>query len=78
MEDNIHEKELSKEIILFFEKNFPLGEVTFKSKDDLLNFYVNEEVVVNDQLKILLEKLKPVPYNKIKIAENTSSSKFFF
>ena len=71
MEDNIHEKELSKEIILFFEKNFPLGEVTFKSKDDLLNFYVNKEVEVNDQLKNLLEKLKPDPYNKIKIAENT-------
>ena len=55
-----------------------LGEVTFKNKDELLNFYVNKEVEVNDQLKNLLKKLKPFPYNKIKIAENASSSKFFF
>ena len=71
MAENTHEKELSKEIRLFFEKKFPLEEVTFKKKDDLLNYYVDKEAELNDQLKKLLEKIKPVPYNKMKIAQNT-------
>ena len=32
MSENTHEKELSKEIRHFFEKAFPLEEVTFKKK----------------------------------------------
>ena len=71
MSENTHEKELSKKLCQFFEKNFPLKEEIFKKKDDLLNFYVNKELELNDQLKNLFEKLKPIPYNKIKIAENT-------
>ena len=71
MSENTHEKELSKEIRHFFEKAFPLEEVTFKKKDDLLNYYVDKEVELNDKLKQLIEKIKPVPYNKMKIAHNT-------
>ena len=71
MTENTHEKELSKEIRHFFEKAFPLEEVTFKKKDDLLNYYVDKEVELNDKLKKLFEKIKPVPYNKMKIAQNT-------
>ena len=71
MEDNEHDKEVSKRIRQFFEKKFPLEEVVFKTKDELLNYYVDKEIELNDQLKELLDKLKPVPHNKMKIAHNT-------
>ena len=71
MEENEHDKEVSKAIRQFFEKKFPLEEVEFKSKDELLNYYVDTELKLNDDLKNLFEKLKPVPYNKMKFANNT-------
>jgi hypothetical protein len=71
MEENEHDKEVSKIIRQFFEKKFPLEEVIFKNKYELLNYYVDKEIELNDQLKELLDKLKPVPYNKMKIAHNT-------
>ena len=71
MEDNEHDKEVSKAIRQFFEKKFPLEEQNFKTKDELLNFYVDKEIELNDALKNLFERIKPVPHNKIKIAHNT-------
>ena len=71
MEDNEHDKEVSKAIRQFFEKKFPLEEQNFKTKDELLNFYVDKEIELNDALKKLFERIKPVPHNKIKIAHNT-------
>ena len=71
MEENEHDKEVSKAIRQFFEKKFPLEEVEFKSKDELLNYYVDTELKLNDDLKNLFEKLKPVPFNKMKFANNT-------
>ena len=71
MQDENHEKEVSKAIQKFFEKTFPLEEKVFNSKGDLLNYYVDKEVELNDELKSLFEKLNPVPYNKMKIAHNT-------
>ena len=71
MEDNEHDKEVSKAIRQFFEKKFPLEEQNFKTKDELLNFYVDKENELNEALKNLFEKIMPVPYNKMKIAKNT-------
>ena len=71
MEDNEHDKEISKAIRQFFEKKFPLEEVVFKKKDELLNYYVDKEIELNEELKSLLDKIKPVPFNKVKIANNT-------
>ena len=71
MEDNEHDKEVTKAIRQFFEKKFPLEEKIFKTKTDLLNYYVDIEIELNDQLKELFEKIKPVPYNKMKVAHNT-------
>ena len=71
MEDKSHEKEVSTAINHFFEKRFPLEQQSFKSKKEFLDFYVDLEVQINDELKVLLEKIKPVPINKIKVAHNT-------
>lgn len=71
MEDKSHEKEVSTAINHFFEKRFPLEQQSFKSKKEFLDFYVDLEVQLNDELKVLLEKIKPVPINKIKVAHNT-------
>ena len=71
MEDSAHDQEVSKRIQHFFEKKFPLEEQIFKTKDDLLNYYVDKEIELNDELKSLFEKIKPVPYDKKKIAHNT-------
>ena len=71
MEDNSHENEISTAINHFFEKRFPFEKGSFKSKKDFLDFYVDLEVQLNDELKLLLEKIKPVPINKIKVAHNT-------
>ena len=68
MEDD---KEASKMIRLFFEKKFPLEQEVFKTKDELLNYYVDKEIELNEQLKDLLDKIKPLSYNKKKIAHNT-------
>ena len=71
MEEGEHDKEVSKAIRHFFENKFPLEEKEFKSKDELLNYYVDTELRLNKDLKNLFEKLKPVPYNKMKFANNT-------
>ena len=71
MEENTHEEEVSKVITEFFEKKFPLEKKKYKTKNDLLDFYVNLEVELYDELKATLESIKPVPINKIKVAENT-------
>ena len=71
MEDNSHEKEVSMAINHFFEKKFPLERQEFKSKKEFLDFYVDLEVQLTDELKNLLDKIKPVPINKIKVAHNT-------
>ena len=71
MEESEHDKEVSKAIHRFFEKQFPLEEVEFKSKDQLLNYYVDIESQLNTELKNIYEKLKPVPFNKMKFANNT-------
>ena len=71
MEDKSHEKEVTATINHFFEKRFPLEQQSFKSKKEFLDFYVDLEVQLNDELKFLLEKIKPVPINKIKVAHNT-------
>ena len=71
MEDKSHEKEVSTAINHFFEKRFPLEKRSFQSKKEFLDFYVDLEVQLNDELKVLLEKIKPVPINKIKVAHNT-------
>ena len=71
MEDSAHDQEVSKRIQHFFEKKFPLEEQIFKTKDDLLNYYVDKEIELNDELKSLFEKIKPIPYYKKKIAHNT-------
>ena len=67
----MHEQEVSKAIRQFFEKKFPLEEKIFKTRDDLLNYYVDKEVELSDELKALFEKIKPVPYDKKKIAYST-------
>ena len=71
MEENTHEEEVSKVITEFFEKKFPLEKKKYKTKNDLLDFYVNLEVELYDELKATFESIKPVPINKIKVAENT-------
>ena len=71
MEDKSHEKEVSTAINHFFEKRFPLEKRSFESKKEFLDFYVDLEVQLNDELRVLLEKIKPVPINKIKVAHNT-------
>jgi hypothetical protein len=71
MEDKSHEKEVSTAINHFFEKRFPLEKRSFQSKKEFLDFYVDLEAQLNDELKVLLEKIKPVPINKIKVAHNT-------
>ena len=71
MEDNAHDKEVSKAIRQFFEKKFPLEEKIFKTRDDLLDYYVDKEIELNDELKALYEKIKPVPHDKKKIAQST-------
>ena len=71
MEDKSHEKEVSTAINHFFEKRFPLEKRSFQSKKEFLDFYVDLEAQLNDELRVLLEKIKPVPINKIKVAHNT-------
>ena len=71
MEENTHEKVVSEAITQFFEKKFPLEKKKYKTKNDLLDFYVNLEVQLYDELKATLDSVKPVPINKIKVAENT-------
>ena len=71
MEEISHEKKVSKAILEFFEKKFPLEKKKFKSKNEILDYYVDLEVQYSDQLKALLDSIKPVSVNKIKIANNT-------
>jgi len=71
MKGNSHDIEFSKAIREFFEKKFPLEEKEFESKDDLLDYYVDIEIELNEELKFLLDELKPIPLNKIKVAHNT-------
>ena len=71
MEENTDDKEVSDAITQFFEKKFPLEKKKYKTKNDLLDFYVNLEVELYDELKATLDSVKPVPINKIKVAENT-------
>ena len=71
MEDNSHLSEVSKTINQFFESKFPLEKKYFKTKKDFLDFYVDLEVQLNAELKSFLESIKPVPINKIKVANNT-------
>ena len=51
MEEISHEKKVSKAILEFFEKKFPLEKKKFKSKNDILDYYVDLEVQYSDQLK---------------------------
>ena len=71
MEESEHDREISKAIQQFFEKKFPLEEKKFKSKTELLDYYVEKEIELNEELRDLFEKIKTVPYNKKKIAHNT-------
>ena len=71
MEEISHEKEVAKAILGFFEKNFPLPKEKFKSRDEILDYYVKLEVELSDKLKSLLNDIKPVSINKIKIANTT-------
>ena len=66
-----HEQEVSRAILDFFEKKFPLEKRNFKSRDEMLNYYVDLEVQLSDELKALLDSIKPVSVNKIKIANTT-------
>ena len=71
MKDNLHEKEVNITINEFFEKKFPIEQKKFKTKNDVLDFYVDLETQLSDELKSLLDKIKPVPINKIKVSNNT-------
>ena len=71
MKDNFHEKEVNTTINEFFEKKFPLEHKKFKAKNEFLDYYVDLEKQLSDELKALLDKIKPVPINKIKVANNT-------
>ena len=71
MEESEHGKEVSNEIRQYFEQKFPLEKIEFRSKDELLNYYVEVEKQLYDELDNLFEKLKPVPFNKMKFANNT-------
>ena len=71
MEESEHDKEVSTAIRRFFEKKFPLEEQKFNSKTELLDYYVDKEIHLNEELKSLIEKLEPVPFNKKKVAHNT-------
>ena len=66
-----HEQQVSKAILDFFEKKFPLEKRKFKSRDEILDYYVDLEVQLSVELKSLLESIKPVSVNKIKIANTT-------
>ena len=56
MEDSAHVQEVSKRIQHFFEKKFPLEEQIFKTKDDLLNYYVDKEIELNRRLLADVQK----------------------
>ena len=71
MKDNLHEKEVNTTINEFFEKKFPIEQKKFKTKNDVLDFYVDLETQISDELKSLLDKINPVPINKIKVSNNT-------
>ena len=71
MEQKIHNEEVSKTLCQFFEKKFPLEKKKFKNVNEFINYYIDVEKQLNNQLDALLDKIKPVPYNKIKIAHNT-------
>ena len=71
MKDNLHEKEVNTTINEFFEKKFPIEQKKFKTKNDVLDFYVDLETQLSDELKSLLDKINPVPINKIKVSNNT-------
>ena len=71
MEETSHEKEVAKAILDFFEKKFPLEKKKFKSRDDILDYYVLIEVELSDQLKSLLDSIKPFSIKITKIANTT-------
>ena len=71
MEENSHEFEVSTAINHFFENKFPLEKKKYKNETELLDFYVNLEDQLSDELKSLLDKINPVPISKIKAAHNT-------
>ena len=71
MEQEILNKEVSKALRQFFEKNFPLEKRKFKNLNEFINYYIDIEKQLNNQLDALIDKIKPVPYHKIKIAHNT-------
>ena len=66
-----HTEEISKAIKQFFDTKFPLPEQPFKNIDELLNYYVDTERMLYDALKSLFDKMKPVPYNKIRLANDS-------
>ena len=71
MKENKHDEEVTKALQDFFVKRFPLKEQKFKTKNELLNYYCEKELELNEELNNLFDKLKPIPYNKKKISENT-------
>ena len=71
MKESIHDIEATKAIREFFEKKFPLEQKEFESKHDLLNFYVDIEIELSEELKSLFDELEPIPLNKVKVAHNT-------
>ena len=71
MKESIHDIEATKAIREFFEKKFPLEQKEFESKHDLLNFYVDVEIELSEELKSLFDELEPIPLNKVKVAHNT-------
>ena len=70
MQDNKNDKIASKVLQQFFQQKFPLEDQRLKTKDELLNFYVDKEIELNNELNDLFDKIKPLSYNKKKIAEN--------
>ena len=71
MKESIHDIEATKAIREFFEKKFPLEQKEFESKHDLLNFYVDIEIELSEELKSLFDELEPISLNKVKVAHNT-------
>jgi len=71
MKESIHDKLATKAIREFFEKKFPLEQKEIESKHDLLDYYVDIEIELNEELKSLFDDLHPIPLNKVKVAHNT-------
>ena len=71
MKESIHDKLAAKAIREFFEKKFPLEQKEIESKHDLLDYYVDIEIELNEELKSLFDDLHPIPLNKVKVAHNT-------